>query len=207
MRGPQEEHVPSPRTGTAVITTAFVAALAATAADAASAHPGGHDGRERCPDHHSDTYCEVEALRREIPRTRAKVVRHARTLLRREPRPARLAWRVRPLERESRYWRRTLPALRRATSVPWSRRIPRWHAFQCIHRHEGPWNARTGNGYYGGLQMDMAFQRTYGRDFLERWGTADRWPPAAQIVVADRAYRSGRGFTPWPNTARACGLL
>jgi hypothetical protein len=47
----------------------------------------------------------------------------------------------------------------------------------CIHRHEGPWTARTGNGYYGGLQMDLSFQRTYGTDFLARWGTADRWPP------------------------------
>jgi hypothetical protein len=25
--------------------------------------------------------------------------------------------------------------------------------------------------------------------------------------VAERAYRSGRGFYPWPNTARACGLI
>jgi len=25
--------------------------------------------------------------------------------------------------------------------------------------------------------------------------------------VAERAHRAGRGFTPWPNTARSCGLL
>jgi hypothetical protein len=25
--------------------------------------------------------------------------------------------------------------------------------------------------------------------------------------VAERAYRSGRGFYPWPNSARACGLI
>ena len=24
---------------------------------------------------------------------------------------------------------------------------------QCIHQHEGPWTANTGNGYYGGLQF------------------------------------------------------
>jgi hypothetical protein len=39
------------------------------------------------------------------------------------------------------------------------------------------------------------------------YGTADHWPPAVQIAVAIRAYASGRGFYPWPNTARACGLL
>ena len=24
---------------------------------------------------------------------------------------------------------------------------------RCIHRHEGPWTANTGNGYYGGMQF------------------------------------------------------
>jgi len=80
-------------------------------------------------------------------------------------------------------------------------------AFLCIHRYEGAWNSNTGNGYYGGLQMDLAFQSLYGGDFLGRWGTADNWPVWAQITAAVRAYQSGRGFFPWPNTARACGLL
>jgi hypothetical protein len=48
--------------------------------------------------------------------------------------------------------------------------------------------------------------RTYGSDLLRRYGTADHWPPAAQVAVAERAYRT-RGFNPWPNTARACGVL
>jgi hypothetical protein len=80
-------------------------------------------------------------------------------------------------------------------------------AFLCIHRFEGAWNSNTGNGYYGGLQMDVGFQRRYGRDFAVRWGTADHWPAWAQVQTAVRAYRSGRGFWPWPNTARACGLI
>jgi hypothetical protein len=80
-------------------------------------------------------------------------------------------------------------------------------AFTCIHRFEGAWNANTGNGYYGGLQMDVAFQSRYGASYLERWGTADHWPAWAQLQAAVRAYRSGRGFNPWPNTARACGLI
>jgi hypothetical protein len=87
--------------------------------------------------------------------------------------------------------------------------LPAWleDRFMCIHRYEGTWTANTGNGYYGGLQMDMTFQRLYGAEFLGRFGTADTWPVWAQLQVAGRAYASGRGFYPWPNTARACGLL
>jgi hypothetical protein len=80
-------------------------------------------------------------------------------------------------------------------------------AFTCIHRYEGAWDANTGNGYYGGLQMDIGFQSTYGGAYLRRWGTADHWPVWAQLEAAARAYQSGRGFGPWPNTARMCGLI
>jgi hypothetical protein len=79
--------------------------------------------------------------------------------------------------------------------------------FLCIHHFEGSWTANTGNGYYGGLQMDYAFMRLYGSQELARWGTADAWPAAVQIAVAERAYRAGRGFWPWPNSARLCGLI
>lgn len=80
-------------------------------------------------------------------------------------------------------------------------------AFLCIHHYEGAWNANTGNGYYGGLQMDWGFMQAYGADFLRRWGSADNWPAWAQLEAAARALQSGRGFAPWPNTARICGLL
>lgn len=87
--------------------------------------------------------------------------------------------------------------------------MPGWLAddFNCIHRYEGAWTSNTGNGYYGGLQMDLEFQRLYGADFLARFGTADSWPSWAQLQAAARAYAAGRGFGPWPNTARACGLI
>jgi transglycosylase-like protein len=81
------------------------------------------------------------------------------------------------------------------------------NAWTCIHNGEGAWNANTGNGFYGGLQMDYGFMSTYGPEFLARWGTADNWPPWAQIETAQRAHDSGRGYSPWPNTARACGLI
>ena len=101
----------------------------------------------------------------------------------------------------------TLTVSRHATRL--SLIAPRWltDAFTCIHHYEGAWNANSGNGYYGGLQMSSGFMGRYGAEFVHRWGTADHWPAWAQIDAAVRAYRSGRGFWPWPNTARACGLL
>jgi hypothetical protein len=96
--------------------------------------------------------------------------------------------------------RRAVRTWKRATNPP------RRSAWMCIHRHEGPWNDPN-PPYYGGLQMDLSFQRTHGGHLLRSKGTADKWTPLEQIWVAERAYRSGRGFYPWPNTARSCGLL
>jgi len=78
-------------------------------------------------------------------------------------------------------------------------------AFTCIHKYEGAWNANTGNGYYGGLQMDYSFMKAYGSEYLRIFGTADKWPPSLQIAVAIKAW-SSRGFGPWPNTRRMCRL-
>lgn len=94
-------------------------------------------------------------------------------------------------------------------------RPPHYKQWLCIYSHENAgygWKANTGNGYYGGLQMDWSFMRTYGSEFMRRYGTADRWPSLVQMLVAERAYSGyhgerARGFTPWPNTARMCGLL
>ncbi len=101
-----------------------------------------------------------------------------------------------------RVWRARLEKVRRRAYNP-----PYHRAWLCIHRYEGPWNANTGNGYYGGLQMDRTFQRQYAPRFLRRQGLAHRWKPIEQIWVAERARRSGRGFYPWPNAARMCGLI
>jgi hypothetical protein len=83
---------------------------------------------------------------------------------------------------------------------------PHARAWACIHRFEGSWTDANAP-YYGGLQMDLGFQRTYGRSLLARKGTANHWTPLEQMWVAERALRAGRGFYPWPNTARYCGLL
>ena len=102
--------------------------------------------------------------------------------------------------------------LRRARAVQRLAMHPPHHAgWLCIHRYEQHpaqgWATRTGNGYYGGLQMDIQFQRTYGPELLRTKGTADRWTAFEQMWVAERAYSSGRGYYPWPNTARNCGLI
>jgi hypothetical protein len=83
---------------------------------------------------------------------------------------------------------------------------PRLASWLCINRFEGPWSDPNAP-YYGGLQMDLQFQRTYAPELLRQKGTADKWTAIEQIWVAERAYRAGRGFTPWSSTARYCGLL
>jgi hypothetical protein len=91
---------------------------------------------------------------------------------------------------------------------PLSERIPYFEELGCIAEHEsgGRWDISTGNGYYGGLQMDRQFQQTYAPDLYEAKGTADSWTKEEQMRAAARAV-AGRGFTPWPTTARMCGLL
>jgi hypothetical protein len=79
---------------------------------------------------------------------------------------------------------------------------------------EGAWND-AGDPYWGGLQMDRSFMASYGADFIaehrgQGWGglgLADSWTPREQMVAAERARASGRGYAPWPLTARRCGLL
>ncbi len=98
-------------------------------------------------------------------------------------------------------WKHRAKRARRLAAHP-----PHMSAWLCIHRHEGSWNDPSGP-YYGGLQMDLGFQHTYGAQLLRIKGTADHWTPLEQMWVAERAHRSGRGYYPWPNTARYCGLI
>lgn len=104
------------------------------------------------------------------------------------------------LHQLERRWRhRAHEAWRRATHPPYLR------GWLCIHRYEGSWGD-SGGPYWGGLQMDLSFQQTYGGWLLRHKGTADHWSALEQIWVAVRASHS-RGFSPWPNTARYCGLM
>ena len=82
-------------------------------------------------------------------------------------------------------------------------------AFLCIHRFErgaAGWQTSTGNGYAGGLQFDSQFASTYGPGWAFRtFGGVERWPASVQIAAAIQAWTT-RGFSPWPNTRRLCGL-
>jgi len=108
-----------------------------------------------------------------------------------------------PAEPEQRIsaWQRLAQVMHRRAENP-----PHERAWLCIHRYEGSWRD-PGSPYYGGLQMDLGFQRRYGGWLLRHKGTADHWTPLEQMWTAERAWRSGRGFYPWPNTARYCGLI
>jgi len=103
------------------------------------------------------------------------------------------------LHRLERRWRHRAHGVRWRATHP-----PGLNTWLCIHHYEGSW-VDSGGPYWGGLQMDLSFQRTYGGWLLSHKGTADHWSPLEQIWVAVRASHS-RGFSPWPNTASDCGL-
>lgn len=88
------------------------------------------------------------------------------------------------------------------------RYVPRWWVSEalCVHAGEGSWQANTGNGYFGGMQMDYSFMRHYGGWILAHRGPAHLWAPNTQLLVAYRGWRR-QGWGAWPNTARRCGLL
>ena len=108
---------------------------------------------------------------------------------------------VAPLDtrRALRFWRQEARRVRGLAAHP-----PHREGWICIHRFEGSWQD-SGDPYWGGLQMDRGFMRAYAPHVLLRRGWADRWSPLEQMWVAEHAHR-GRGYSPWPNTARFCGL-
>jgi hypothetical protein len=144
----------------------------------------------------------VAAWRRHIRRFRADT-RHWLTVMTGRPPgnvprslAARSPARLRQLARR---WRH------RAHRAWWrAKHPPELREWLCIHRYEGSWSD-AGSPYWGGLQMDLSFQETYGGWLLRHKGTAENWSPLEQIWVAVRARRV-RGFSPWPTTARYCGV-
>lgn len=79
-------------------------------------------------------------------------------------------------------------------------REPIVHNWDAVAECEstGDWHINTGNGYYGGVQMDMSFWMNYGGlRFAPRPDLATR---RQQIVVAERGL-AAQGIGAWP----ACG--
>lgn len=114
----------------------------------------------------------------------------------------RLGWKLARLRRANKWERTRLRELRALPSYTYIQMPGSW---TCIHNHEGAWND-SGDPYWGGLQMDRGFMNHYGADFIRvhHGGLANVWTPHEQMVAAERAYFSGRGFGPWPNTRLPC---
>ena len=72
-------------------------------------------------------------------------------------------------------WKHRAKRARRVATHP-----PHRAGWMCIHSHEGAWHDPNGP-YYGGLQMDLGFQRSYGAWLLRKKGTADHWTPLEQM--------------------------
>lgn len=106
-----------------------------------------------------------------------------------------------------------MPVAKHAPAYHWYMQVKRGYenpphkrSWLCIHRYEGSWKDPN-SPYYGGIQMDLQFQKNYGYYLYRLKGTADHWSILEQMWTAEKAHRSGRGFYPWPNTARYCGLI
>ncbi len=189
-----------------ILACGLLLAFAGMATAAAAAAVGSSTGQERTstiPGTTTDVATteaaevpdrwEIRAAKRwqrHIRRFRADT-RHWLTVMRGRP-PANLsrslAGRSLPRLRElARRWRH------RAHRAQWrAKHPPDLRGWLCIHRYEGSW-ADPGSPYWGGLQMDLSFQETYGGWLLVHKGTADHWSPLEQIWVAVRASRV-RGF-------------
>ena len=67
----------------------------------------------------------------------------------------------------------------------------------------GRWWANTGNGYFGGLQMDMTFWRRHGGlQYAPRPDLATRSQQIAVAIVG----QSVQGWGAWPVCSRVAGL-
>lgn len=115
------------------------------------------------------------------------------------------AYRDRALLRWRAIRARTAQRLKVWLATPWLHGS--WYtAAMCVHSKEGAWNNpdTSGAGYYGGMQFDTTtWLSNGGGEYAPR---ADLASPAEQLHITYLTWQS-RGWSPWPNTAAACGLL
>jgi hypothetical protein len=153
---------------------------------------------------------------------RASAMSNGRIVVRKIKRYQRMTWRWQRLMGSrrtpnlKRYVKTRDPEFRRHVMHQWRRRAvtarrralnpPHEAAWRCLQQYEASW-ADSGDPYWGGLQMDRGFMLHYAPAHLLRRGWADTWSPVEQMWVGERAIRAGRGFYPWPSTARICGLI
>ena len=179
-------------------------AVAAPLSTSACARPHGQVRIATARRHAAVRHLESVRLLRGIATKQRETWKFERLMGKPRSPSSKVAWRTTSLR--YRRWAYSLWAHRATVTRREALHPPHLGAWLCIHRYEGSWTD-DGAPYYGGLQMDIGFQAAYGLALLRRKGTANHWTPLEQMWVAERAYRSGRGFYPWPNTARWCGLI
>jgi hypothetical protein len=95
--------------------------------------------------------------------------------------------------------------LRHTGELPWPVTPATWGVWDRLAGCEatGNWRANTGNGYFGGVQMDMTFWRRHGGlTYAARPDLASR---EAQIAIAIRG-QAVQGWGAWPVCSRRLGL-
>ena len=82
---------------------------------------------------------------------------------------------------------------------------------RCVHLHEGPWNANTGNGYFGGMQFaPQTWLRVDGKPLPAFTHPGDRAFPfaASPQEQLHRAWllwlKDGRSWRSWGAVGAAC---
>jgi hypothetical protein len=151
---------------------------------------------------------QAAGLRKRIRRDRSATWHWQDVMLARHTRPSRPVAHIAALnglKHAAKVWhRRRLRAIHKAHNPPY-----KW-AWFCIHSHEAPgnWFSDSNPKYKGGLQFDRTFELMYNHRLAIKKGRANHWTVWEQIWTAvNAAFRHGRGFYPWPNTARMCGLI
>ena len=85
---------------------------------------------------------------------------------------------------------------------------------RCIHLHEGPWAANTGNGYFGGMQFAaktwLRMQGSPQPAFAHPGDPAYPFTatPLAQLQIAWRVWLGdGRSWRSWGAVGTACARV
>jgi len=114
-----------------------------------------------------------------------------------------------------RVMKRKLDAWNLRHPVPFVTPLPHKRLWLCIHSGyrdgrkvsvgEASW-IDPNAPYYGGMQMDLSFQRAHAPAWLRAKGTADHWTPFQQMWVSEIAvFWHGASITgSWPTTGPPC---
>ena len=89
-----------------------------------------------------------------------------------------------------------------------SQPTPSWRAqATCVHRHEAPWDANTGNGYFGGMQFAAATWRPADTALAHPGDPAYPFT-ATQTEQLSMAWRlwlhDGRSWRSWGSVGALC---